>query len=187
MAKAEKGFAQQGNLSAQLTVVAHLPLDLGAGVNDGGVVTSAQGGADAHERGVGLFAREVRRDLARGHDLSVALWPAKLLNREAEVLGDSCDNLLRLKDALWVRIHRLVEDACSKLHRDRHAAESTDGDKPRECAFELAHIALHPSRDLLNNIVCNDDATLFRLSAQDRNACFEIWRRDVGDEAPLKS
>ena len=38
LAKAKKGFAQQGNLSAQLTVVAHLSLDLGAGVDDGGVI-----------------------------------------------------------------------------------------------------------------------------------------------------
>lgn len=35
LAKAKKGLAQQGNLSAQLTVVAHLSLDLGAGMNDG--------------------------------------------------------------------------------------------------------------------------------------------------------
>ncbi len=55
LTKAKKSFAQQGNLSAQLTVVAHLSLDLGAGVNDGGVVTPTQGGADAHERGVGLL------------------------------------------------------------------------------------------------------------------------------------
>ena len=49
LAKAKKGFAQQGNLSAQLTVVAHLSLDLGAGMNDRGVVTPTQGGPDANK------------------------------------------------------------------------------------------------------------------------------------------
>ena len=49
LAKAKKSFAQQSNLSAQLTVVAHLSLDLGAGMNDRGVVTPAQGGPDANE------------------------------------------------------------------------------------------------------------------------------------------
>jgi hypothetical protein len=49
LAKAKKGFAQQSNLSAQLTVVAHLSLDLGAGMNDRGVVTPTQGGPDANK------------------------------------------------------------------------------------------------------------------------------------------
>ena len=49
LAKSKECLAQQGNLSAQLTVVAHLSLDLGAGMNDRGVVTPTQGGPDANE------------------------------------------------------------------------------------------------------------------------------------------
>jgi hypothetical protein len=56
LAEPKERFAQQGNLAAQLTVVAHLSLDLGAGMNDGGVVTPAQGSANANERRVGFLA-----------------------------------------------------------------------------------------------------------------------------------
>ena len=49
LAETKERLAQQGNLSAQLTVVAHLSLDLGAGMNDRGVVTPTQGGPDANE------------------------------------------------------------------------------------------------------------------------------------------
>jgi len=38
LAEAKERLAQQGDLSAQLAVVAHLSLDLGAGVDDGGVI-----------------------------------------------------------------------------------------------------------------------------------------------------
>jgi len=44
----KQGFAQQSNLAAQLTVVAHLPFNLGAGVDDGRVVTPAQGRPDSY-------------------------------------------------------------------------------------------------------------------------------------------
>ena len=91
------------------------------------------------------------------------------------MLRNGGDNLLRLKDALRVWIDSLVQHARREFHRHRHAAEAADSDKPRQCAFKLAHVALHAPRDLLNNIVSNDDATLFGLGAQDRNACFEIW------------
>ena len=151
------------------------------------MVATAQGGPNANERGVGLLAGEVRRDLPWGHNLSIALRSTELLNRQAEVLGDGGDHLLWLKDALRVRIDSLVQYARCELHRDRHAAESANSDKSRQCAFKLAHVALHAARNLFNNIVCNDDATLFRLGAQDCNARLKIWRRDVGDEAPLKS
>lgn len=49
LAEAKERLAQQGDLSAQLAVVAHLSLDLGAGVDDGGVVAPPQGGADANQ------------------------------------------------------------------------------------------------------------------------------------------
>ena len=49
LAETKERLAQQGNLSAQLAVVAHLSLDLGAGMNDRGVVTPTQGGPDANK------------------------------------------------------------------------------------------------------------------------------------------
>ena len=41
--------------------------------------------------------------------------------------------------------------------------------------FWLRATGMESPRNLLNNIVSNDDATLFGLGAQDRNTCFEIW------------
>jgi hypothetical protein len=56
LAEAQERLTEQGNLTAQLAVIGHLPLNLGTGVNDRGVVSTAQGGADADQRGVSLFA-----------------------------------------------------------------------------------------------------------------------------------
>ena len=56
LAEAEEGLAKQRHLAAKVAVVAHLALDLRAGMDDGGVVAATEGGADAHQRRISLFA-----------------------------------------------------------------------------------------------------------------------------------
>ena len=86
------------------------------------MVTATEGPANADQGGICLFAGEVGRDLPRHHDFTVALRPAELLHRQTEVLRHHGDNLLRLKDALRVRIDRLTQDTRGQLHRYRHSA-----------------------------------------------------------------
>ena len=143
--------------------------------------------ANTNERRVSLLAREVGGDLARNHNLAVALRATQLLNSHAVVFGDNGNHLLRLKDALRARIDRLAQHPCGELHRDRHAAEATHRNETGERPFKFAHIALHAAGDLLQHIICNDHAALFNLAAQNGDSRLKIRRRDVCNQAPLKA
>src|SRR6266511_4820148 len=70
------------------SVLTDEPGDFGRGVDDRGVVATAEFPADLGQRGVGELAREIHRDLARVDDVLRAPVAAELVHRQLEALGN---------------------------------------------------------------------------------------------------
>ena len=58
---------------------------------------------------------------------------------------------------------------------------------PRQRALELADVALDLVRDEVQDFLRHKACAAAQLGVEDREASFEVWRLDVGDEAPLES
>src|SRR5438034_9142169 len=58
---------------------------------------------------------------------------------------------------------------------------------PRQRALELADVALDLVRDEVQDFLRHKACAAAQLGVEDREASFEVWRLDVGEEAPLES
>src|SRR5581483_4953702 len=175
------------DVAPEIVVLGHLPLDLLAAVEHGRVVPAAQGFADTQERRLGLLAHEVHRDLARQDDLLVARLAPKLLGRDAVVARDGLDDLLGGEGLLPRVVEDVLEDLLRELCRDRNGVERGIGDDPRERALELADVRDDALREEIDDRRRHRDTLRLGLRAQDRDACLQVGRADIGDESPLEA
>ena len=175
------------HLVVDAPTLGHLLADLLVRVHDRGVVAAAEGLPDLRQRHVGQLAAEVHRDLAgRGERLRLA-GAAQVVERHVEELRrDAHDgrrgDLRRVRVRDQVAEHDLRERAVDRLlvqGRERRDAD--------ERAFELPDVRLNPRGDEREDVVGEVvGAVEGCFLAEDRDAGLEVWRLDVGDEAPLE-
>src|SRR5262245_50971595 len=83
-----------GDLLVDRLALPHLALDLLDGMDDRGVVASAEQASDARVAEVGLLTEDVHRDLAAGDERALATLAFQGVDLEAEVPGDLGQQLL---------------------------------------------------------------------------------------------
>jgi hypothetical protein len=172
--------------SAESRVVFDHPSDLSLGVEDGGMVASAEEDADFFEAPVRQPTREEHADLARDGDGLGPLAALEIAEAGTIAPDDGIRDFLD-GDGAGGGGDEVAEGLLGEGEIDLTIAEGGMAEDADDGAFEFAVVGVDDAGDVLDDVLREVASAEACFLLDDGDACFETRAVDADDEAPLES
>src|SRR5215813_7329454 len=155
------------DLLGQGRIAADEVLDLAHGVQDRGVVASAEAAADLRQRPQGQCLRQVHGDLPRADHIGGAARRQKIAAADVVVARDHALDVLDLDPLGLLRPDQVADLALGEVHGDRLAGELAVGEEAVERAFEIAAVMGDGLGDIRKHRLRHVKARMMRTRERD--------------------
>src|SRR5262245_15989637 len=168
-------------------VIAETILDDLMGVDDGGVVATAEAIADDRKRRVRVTPAEVHRHLPRQHHGTGAFLGTQVIGSNAEeITYGLLDRFDRDGPVAAVAQHTL-QYLSREVHGDGALVERGKRTETRQRPFQLAYVRIDVRGEENRHLLRQLDSFQLSFLSQDRDARLDVGRLDVSHQAPFEA